>query len=567
MTLFLRDTALLLGLRWQMAWNSFRARSRLRQALYVLVAITAGSSIVTFCGTIGYAVGRLLLRYPDLRLDALLPGLILTVPAVLLLAVAFGVALGSLFLSGDLEVLMVAPVDRRAVLAAKLLDGLAWYYALLAVAALPALVTYGSGLGYGAVYYVLTVVCLLAVPLLPAGLAALLVMAAARVAPARRVREALGLAVALLGASCSIAGQTARLWTRQLAFASGDPREVLIQLHSLGAAPLPTLVAGRGLAAAGRGAYGTALAEVSGYLALTLGAFALCLLTADTLYATGWTRMQSAGTARRRHVARNDGGWLGRAPAALAICLKDWRVIPRDLRNFAQLVTPLLVLPAIYVNLLGGRTARRNVDVLVATSSRLGAAAGPVQGALTAAGILLVAVLVFGRVARTSIGREGRSWWVVKAAPVNGVELLGGKLLAAAIPFALVSTAMLVVAAAWNHYSLAGALYGWYGIQVLGITMLAFNVAFGVPWARLDWDDPRYMASGWASVWSLGTSFVAGVVGGALLALPLIAESVAPALAAPAWAFGAGATLAIGAGASALAIQYGAARLRDVGEA
>ena len=91
---------------------------------------------------------------------------------------------------------------------------------------------------------------------------------------------------------------------------------------------------------------------------ITFGFFAGCVWVADSIYATGWVRMQSGGVARRSRRAwpatpRNAAG-SGAAQPILAIALKDWRVIPRDLRNFAQLLWPLVVLPVLYFNLLGG---------------------------------------------------------------------------------------------------------------------------------------------------------------------------------------------------------------------
>src|SRR5204863_6751852 len=110
---------------------------------------------------------------------------------------------------------------------------------------------------------------LLGTPLLPAGLAALLVMVVVRFAPARRVREFLGLTAALVGISCSIAGQTFRVWSRQVGLDSlgsgrvpggpggrGQPPDLqplLTAVRDVAQAPIPSFVAGRGLAAAGAG--------------------------------------------------------------------------------------------------------------------------------------------------------------------------------------------------------------------------------------------------------------------------------------------------------------------------
>jgi ABC-2 type transport system permease protein len=569
MTRFLEDLWLLLTLRAQVAWNGFTGRSLSRKLVLVLVTLVIGGGTIAGTGGIGYALGRVLSRFPELGLESLLPGLILTVAALLILVVSFGVALGSLFLSGDLDLLMTAPVDERAVFVSKVLGGMGLYYLILGAAAVPALVMYGVALGYGPLYYVLALLAVAGTPLLPAGIGALLVMVVARFAPARRVREVLGLVVALTGMSCSIAGQTARAWTRQLGAVGADPRALLDQVRAVVALPVPSFVAGRGLVAAGGGDASGALAGLSGFLVLTFGLFAGSIVLADAMYATGWVRMQSSSAARRgreraaREAARE--GLLGRAPAFAAIALKDWRVIPRDLRNFAQLLAPLLILPALYINLLSGGSSRRPSPLEAAERWANGAV--DLQGVVVASGVLLACTLVCGRVAATAISREGQSWWLLKASPLSGMEILVGKLTVVAVPFVLLSTVLMAVAALWNRFSVTGALYGWFGVQVVGLAVLAVYVACGVPWARLDWDDPRRMTSGWTNLASFFATLVVYLLVGALLCLPLLAQAFVPRLATTAWVFGGGAALAVAAGTGALALQFGVSRLPNVGEA
>ncbi|MDP9374110.1 MAG: hypothetical protein M3Q65_16950, partial [Chloroflexota bacterium] len=306
---FLADLWLLLNLRRQVAWNTFRARKPASQALLaagtLLFVVTIGGSATLA----GYGIGAALRRFPNLQVQALLPGLALTGVAIMVLFSSFGVALSSLFLSSDLELLMAAPVDRRAVFASKILDGLGTYYLLVGVAAVPALVAYGLGLRYGPFYYLLAVVAILGTPLLPAGLGALLVMLVARFAPARRVREVLGLAAALVGMSCSLLGQLPRLWLGRLGPRGDEPdlAGFLDRIERLQGLPIPSLVAGRGLAAAGEGDWAGAAGGLAGFLLLSFGAFAGCVLLAERLYATGWVRMASSGTARRsrERVARD----------------------------------------------------------------------------------------------------------------------------------------------------------------------------------------------------------------------------------------------------------------------
>lgn len=564
----LSDTWLLLALRRQVAWNGFRSRRRASQvftAVFLTVVLGLGA---VGTANIGWLIGSLLRRFPQPALEGLIPGLILSAIAVILLLSSFGVALGSLFLASDLETLMAAPVDRRAVFVSKLLDGMGWYYTIIAVMALPALAAYGAALRYGPLYYLLSALAVLGAPLLPAGVGAVLVMLVARFAPARRVREVLGLVAALVGVSCSVVGQTSRVWGVRLREAGIEPRTLLDDLRNLAALPIPSFVAGRGLVAAGRGDWLPALGNVAGFFLLTFGIFAGCIWIADTMYATGWVRMQSSGSARRsraraaREAAR--AGWLGHAPVALAIALKDWRVIPRDLRNFAQLLSPLIILPAVYINLLAGG-GRRSFNP-VSEIGRLTAGSIDPRGVFVAIGILTATTLVCGRIASTSISREGRSWWLLRVAPISGVELLGGKLTAAVIPFFLLSTPLMAGAAWWLGFSPFGALYGWFGIQLIGTGMLALGLAFGVPWARLDWDDPRRMGSGWGALLSVLSSALYSALVGGLLCLPLAVSALLPLYSPAAWVFGPGAGIAVSLGVIALSLQFGSSRLAYVGE-
>jgi len=565
---FFSDLWLLLGLRWMLTANTFRGRKRWQQALQVLGTLWVVGWLGFVSGLAGFGVGALLRRFPEAPLEALLPGLILTAVAAIILISSFAIALGSLFLTSDLETLMTAPVSRRALFTAKILDGLVTYYAITIIAAVPALVTYGIVLRYGPLYYVLAIVAVVGTPLLPAGVGALLTMLVARFAPARRVREVLGLVGALVGISFSLVGQTSRLWTQRLFGPGQDPQEILGHLRQLVAIPLPSLVAGRGLAAAGAGNWAAAAAELAGFLVLTFGLFAGCVVAADRLYATGWARMQGAGVANRSRarVARDaaNAGWLGRAPAWAAIALKDWRTIPRDLRNFAQLLTPLVILPIVYFNIIGG--GRRSSSALTDTLSGLGRGTVDPVGIVVAGGILLATVLIFRRVAATAISMEGRAWWMLKLAPISGQELLRGKLAAALVPFAILSTLLLLGATLWRGFSAVGFLYGWFGIQLLGAAILATATGAAVPWAKLDWDDPRKMSSGWGNLISLIAGVLVAGVAGLLLCLPFVAVAFAPGLVLAAWLVGPLLALAIVAGAVWASLGIGARFLARVGE-
>jgi ABC-2 type transport system permease protein len=563
------DTWLLLGLRWQTAWNGFRHARAWRQALTILAMVGVALGLGSFSTAIGVLFGEILRHFPTANLDALLPGVLLTIVALILLLSSFGLALGSLFLSSDLELLMSAPVDRRAVFLSKILDGMGTNYGILAVTALPALIAYGIGLGYGPLYYLFAVLAVIGTPLLPAALGALLVLVVARFAPARRVREVLGLMAALFGISCSIIGQTSRLWTQNLASFQADPTAFKEQIAAIANLPIPTLVAGRGLTAAGNGDLLGALVGMAGFLILTFGLFAGCVVVADRMYMTGWVRMQSSGSAQRsrKRVARDaaNAGWLGRAPAYLAIALKDWRVMPRDLRNFAQILGPLVMLPVVYFNLLGGG-GRRSFNAAQELNGLTGGRLDP-TGVFIAIGVLLSTSLLATQISATAISMEGKSWWLLKAAPISSLELVRGKFLAAALPFAVLSSVLMIAAMIWKQFSLLGFLYGWFGVELLGGGIIAMSLGFAMRWPRLDWENPKQMRNGWANIASLAGDAVLGLLGGGLLLVPILAEIWAPAWAVPAWIIGIGGAVGITVGVAWAALAIGLDHLPEVGEA
>jgi ABC-2 type transport system permease protein len=317
--------------------------------------------------------------------------------------------------------------------------------------------------------------------------------------------------------------------------------------------------------AAGRGDLVGAFTGLAGFFLLTFGFFVFCVLVADNLYAAGWVRMQSSGSARRTRQraqqAASRRGLMSRASAELAIMLKDWRVIPRDLRNFAQMLAPLLFLPVIYLNILGDRRGSNPL------SGMFGRGNFDPSGVLIAGGILFASAAVLGRVADTSISREGKSWWLLKVAPVSASEVIRSKFLAAFIPFVVLSTLLMIGATIWKGFGLFGTLYGLFGILVLGAGMLAIETGLGVPWARLDWDDPRRMSSGWGAMATLVAWALLGIVGGGALCLPIIAEIADPSLVPWATLLGVILSSAVSLGSGLAALMFGVSRLWSVGEA
>lgn len=564
----IRDSALLFGLTLRLAWNGFRNRPPSRMALYALAVLGIGVPIGFVAATVGFVAGRILMRFPNHDLAPLvLGGIMLGIVGILLFS-SFGTVLSSLYLSTDMDPIMSAPISRRAVFAVKILSALGLNYAIVAFTAVPAVIAFGVGLDYGPLYYLLAVPAILGVPLFPEALGAILVLFLARFAPARRLREAIAVVASLFGLSLAFAGQGFRGWAEQLSGSVEVPGELITSLQSVSSLPIPPFLAGRGLAAAGAGNVGEALAGVAGLYVVTFGFFALCIWLANSMYAAGWSRMRSAGAPKggsqraARDAARR--GLLSRAPASLAVALKDWRIIPRDLRQIVQMLSPLILLPILYFNVVasgGGRLSNALSTVEGIVPTQLDPA-----GIFTAGTILLACIMLVARIAQVSIGSEGRAWWLIKSAPISRTEILFGKFLAAAIPFAVLSTAMILGASIWQEFSLAGTLYGWFGIELIGLAMVTLAVAVSVRWAKMDWTDPRRMVSSWGALLTIAGFAIIGITVGGLLALPVVVQVLAPDWKLQAWLLGVAGAGAATAAIAWVSLTYGGQQLASVGE-
>lgn len=465
-------------------------------------------------------------RSPGLPSDpapllAAVPSAILLAALLLLVFSSFGSLLSSLFLSGDMDMLLVAPVPMRAVFVVKFFGGLVTQYIILLALLGPVLVGYGQGMGYGALYQLCATLALLLVPLLPAGLGALLVMAVVRVLPARRARELVSVIGGLFGISFYLLSQL----SPQIAPRVAGP-ESLQALLLTDFPLLPSAWAGRALVAAGEGD-GLTLAVFGGlFLLSSLGVFGGCLVLAERLYYAGWSNLAAEGGKLRPKRERPDTGGETRSRLAplsrllpapsRAILLKDLRLFRRDLRNLQSLIFPFVFAGIWTYQILSGGRRGPVADDLPAWAAQL--------QDLAAVGIaFFVCLSLSSALAGTGISREGKGFWLLKLAPVAPWRILLGKFALAFLPFPVVGTLFLVVLALARGIGPVALLEQWLLLLLGGIGCAAFGMGLGAAFPRLDWEKPTDQTT-WQTG-CLGGLFyplflallLALVVGGALL--------------------------------------------------
>jgi ABC-2 type transport system permease protein len=423
-------------------------------------------------------------------LDAL-PSQALFLALVVLVLTSFTTVLTSLYLSGDTDMLLAAPVPMRAVFVVKFFGGLIVPYVLLFGLLGPALIGYGQGLGYGLAFYVVTVVVLVLLPLLPAGLGALLVMAVVRVVPARRAREIVSVIGGLFGASWYILNQFAPEVARNVTSV-----RTLDSLRRLDVPLLPSAWAGRALVAAGRAEWLALLAYGGLFVVLSLAVFAGCLLLAERLYYDGWSNMASQGgrVRTKNQEPRTDQGITGLGSRfsvlgsflpqeSRAILYKDLRVFPRDLRNLQQLIFPLA--------LAGIWTFRLLTDASPVGGGR-GAEFGRFLDAAGSAGIsFFICLTISSALGGPSISREGRGFWLLRVAPISSWRLLLGKLVLAYLPFPTVGVLFVLFLSALRGGAPGELLRGLALVLLVGLGVSSISLGMGAAFPKLDWENPK----------------------------------------------------------------------------
>jgi ABC-2 type transport system permease protein len=329
-------------------------------------------------------------------------------------------------------------------------------------------------------------------PLLPAGLGALLVMLVVRVVPARRAREIVSVIGGLFGASWYILNQLAPSVAPQIANV-----RTLESLRRLDLPLLPSAWAGRALVAAGQGEWLTLLAYGGLFAVLSLAVFAGCLILAERLYYEGWSNMATQGG--RVRTKNKEQRTKATSPSVLsslffvlpaqsrAILYKDLRVFPRDLRNLQQLIFPLALAGIWTFQLLrSGTTAGRGS----------GAEFFAFLDAIGSAGIsFFVCLTISNALGGPSISREGRGFWLLRVAPISGLRLLIGKLALAYLPFPTIGTLFVVFISVLRAGSPAELLRSLALVWLVGLGASSISLGLGAAYPKLNWENPARQTS------------------------------------------------------------------------
>lgn len=522
----------LLKLRWIIFYSGFLRAKRGRQIGMIILGLVLLAGVVTVfiiswtllsflrSPVLAQYVGNIQILFDNV------PVLILTAAFLGILLTSFGVLLQALYLAGDMDFLLSAPIPIRAVFISKLLQAILPNFSLISLFGLPVLFGMGIAARYNILFFPLVIIVLAFMALAAAGVSSLLVMAIARIFPARRVAEVIAFIGAIISILCSQSGQLTNQvdWSR---YSNTDLAGSLNILSRVNTPWSPLAWGGRALIDIGQGRWLSGLFFLILTLVFAGGLFLVSLTTAERLYYSGWAGMQVSPRRKKPISVARPAVEQRRFPANPVLNLvmrivpttirgiiwKDLLVVRRDLRNMSQVVTPLIFGLIYGVMLLrtGGKApaGRGEAPALFMLALQQAMTYGSV--ALS----LFVSWSLLSRLALTSFSQEGKSYWIIKSAPVSTGKLLISKFLMAYMPSLIMGWLFLAAISLVQHASAAIFVFG---LCVVALSMAGIdgvNLAFGVTGAKLDWEDPRQMTRG-------SEGCISGLLSFAYLALTLL---------------------------------------------
>ena len=345
-------------------------------------------------------------------------------------------ALSTFFLSDDLELVVAAPVDPVQVYGARLSETVvdsSWMVALLAV---PLLLSYGVVYGAGWAYYLLAVSTVIPFLVVPAVVGSAVTLLLVNVFPARRTRDLL----ALIGLFTAAGVVALFRFLRPERLMRPEEFRDLVDFMTVLRTPtspwLPSEWAADALMSQLNGAF-----EPFPFLFLWSTAAAFLVLGAWVhahFFDAGFTRAQE-GSERNEGRVRSrllDRMLAPASPATRVLVAKEVRVFFRDTTQWSQLIL-LGVLVAVYVyniTVLPLYTGERVSFFLINVVSFLN---------LGLAGFVVAAIAA--RFVFPAMSLEGRMMWLLRSSPLEVRRLFWAKYWTGTVPLLLVALPLILV--------------------------------------------------------------------------------------------------------------------------
>jgi ABC-2 type transport system permease protein len=402
-------------------------------------------------------------------------------------------ALTTFYGAAEVSLLLAAPLGMRRLHQVRFVETLVASSWMVLLFGLPAFAAYGVVYHAGPAFYAGTVAALVPFLVIPAAIGVIAATVIVLVFPAQRARELLLVASVTLAAGMYLVVRLLR--PEQLVSPSGLAGFAAF-LADVGAPSpyLPTTWAAEVLIPL----LGARAGDPLFHLALLASTAAVLYLASaglvERVFLQAWSRAQEGrtGSGRERSLSR----WLRALTAPLPrtaglLLVKDVTIFLRDPGQWSQLVV-LLALVIVYVY---------NFSVLPLDDGTPLAATMREMAALFNLGLTaFVVTSVAVRFVYPAPSLEGRSWWVLRTAPVRLTSVWWSKFTIAFLPLAVLGGALVAVT---NRFlGVTPGLTAVFMATLLLVTaaIVSLGIAFGAAYPRFDTQNPAQIATSFGAV-------------------------------------------------------------------
>lgn len=310
---------------------------------------------------------------------------------------AMNVAQSTVFDAKDIELLMSMPISRREIIIAKMVEILLTQVKIFIVLVLPILIVYGYITRAHPTYYPLTLLMGISLLTVSVSLGIIIQIAILGLFPSQRAQKIVNLVIAISVLVSCVMVQ-----------ASGFNRDLLTQfICRLQLKGAPVTCATFYVIGFTHNQFSIALLQLAILFITAIVMLLIVVGLAETIYYRGWRGVQEVEPMRRKEKAHEKGVY--QLSPIRAITMKDFLTLFRDTRQAFQILIPIVM----SLNFIFYQGKPTNIEL-------------PYCIFLPIFLLYLTMFVLF----LTSITKEGKNFWILKAAPITMEKVVLGKLCA-----------------------------------------------------------------------------------------------------------------------------------------